>query len=77
MLTNHILAFRKKTRLTQRKVAEKSRTDQGSLSKMERGVKSVTIEHLFALASAFDCLPSELVNDDAYLALLDAPPRPG
>lgn len=74
MITNHIRTLRRKAALTQRKLAEKSRINQSSLSQMERGAKTVTLTHLFALANAFDCLPSELVNDDAYLATLDSRP---
>lgn len=72
MITNHIRTLRRKAALTQRTVAERSRINQSSLSQMERGAKTVNITHLFALASAFDCLPSELVNDEAYLVLLDS-----
>lgn len=71
MVTNHIRVRRKKAILTQQELAQRIDLDQGALSKMERGRRAVTIDHLFLLAKALDCLPSEFVNDEAFLAQLD------
>ena len=73
MLTNNILALRRKAALTQKQLSEKSHINQSSISQMERGVRTVTIDHLFAMARVLDCLPSEFVNDDAYLLVLESP----
>lgn len=73
MLTNRILTLRRQAALTQQKLSQKTLINQGSISQMERGAKPVTIDHLFVLASALDCLPSEFVNDEAYLEMLDQP----
>lgn len=71
MLTNRILTLRRQAALTQQKLSQKTLINQGSISQMERGAKPVTIDHLFVLARALDCLPSEVVNDEAYLEMLD------
>ena len=71
MLTNHILVLRQKAALTQQQLSKKTSINQSSISQMERGIRAVTIDHLFALARALDCLPSEFVNDDAYLVALE------
>lgn len=62
-LTGHIIQkFRKRKRLTQEELSGLATLDRTHYSKIERGLRSPTLETLFKIAYALDIKPHELVK---------------
>jgi len=56
-----IRAIRKKRGLSQDKLAELSKIDRSYIGRIDRGEVNITLDKLYTLADALECLPSDLL----------------
>lgn len=65
MKTNEkIKAFRKKSNLTQKQLAEKSSIAEITIRKYEKGDRVPKLEQLTKIAAALECSPVDLLDDN-------------
>lgn len=68
----HIRAFRKAKGYTQAELAELSGVDNMTISRLENGVRTPTVEHLLKLASVLDVSASRLLGEGELEVSSDA-----
>lgn len=59
---NKLKVFRERSDLTQSELAERSGVDQGTISRLERGIGDVSGKKWKALAGVLGCSVSELME---------------
>lgn len=68
MKTNEkIKAFRKKSNLTQKQLAEKSNIAEITIRKYEKGDRVPKLEQLTKIAVALECSPVDLLDDEVSM----------
>jgi len=59
---NVLISLRKKNKFSQEKLAEKANLDRTFISLLERGLRQPTIKTIFAIASAFQLPPHQIIQ---------------
>ncbi|AFU97804.1 helix-turn-helix domain-containing protein [Simiduia agarivorans] len=60
-LGQHVRRLRKQRGLSQEQLAHLARLDRSYMSRIERGLVSITIDKLYNLAGALHCAPADLL----------------
>jgi len=59
--------YRHLRNLTQEELAEKTELDRKTISRLENGLYSPSLDNIWAIAFAFNVNPEELLKPDAHL----------